>query len=87
MKCQRCGKTEATIHYIEIEEEQKSHLWICEDCARDEGIAADMEELADLLRNDKQAAAVIDIELAHSAHVSTTALHDPAWCGPITFAP
>ncbi len=47
MKCQRCGKNEASIHYIEIEDEQKSHLWICEDCARTEGISADLDDLDD----------------------------------------
>ena len=45
MKCQRCGKNEASIHYIEIEDEQKSHLWICEECARAEGISADLDDL------------------------------------------
>jgi len=38
MKCQICGEQEATIHYIEIVEGQKSDQWFCVQCAEKEGI-------------------------------------------------
>jgi len=40
MKCQSCGEREASIHYIEIVEGQKTSQWICDSCAEKEGIAA-----------------------------------------------
>ncbi|MFH1845782.1 MAG: UvrB/UvrC motif-containing protein [bacterium] len=40
MKCQSCGEREATIHYIEIVEGQKTSQWICDSCAEKEGIAS-----------------------------------------------
>lgn len=44
MKCQKCHECEAVIHYIEIDEDKKTSLWICEECAREEGISADEDE-------------------------------------------
>ncbi len=44
MKCQKCHEREAVIHYIEIDEDKKTSLWICEVCAREEGISADEDE-------------------------------------------
>jgi len=37
MKCQICGQQEATFHYIEVKDGQKSHQWICDECASREG--------------------------------------------------
>jgi protein arginine kinase activator len=39
MKCQICREREATIHYIEIVENQKTSQWICSECAEKEGVA------------------------------------------------
>ena len=39
MKCHLCGKNEATIHYVEIVDGQKTSQWICLECAEKEGIA------------------------------------------------
>ena len=44
MRCQKCHEREAVIHYIEIDEDKKTSLWICEECAREEGISADDDE-------------------------------------------
>jgi protein arginine kinase activator len=38
VKCQLCGANEASIHYIEIVEGQKTNQWICTACAEKEGI-------------------------------------------------
>ncbi len=38
MKCHICGEREATIHYIEIIEGQKTSQWLCNECADREGI-------------------------------------------------
>ncbi len=38
MKCQVCGERDATIHYIEIVEGQKTSQWVCSQCAEREGI-------------------------------------------------
>ncbi|MBU1042832.1 MAG: UvrB/UvrC motif-containing protein [Candidatus Omnitrophica bacterium] len=38
MKCQLCGKA-ATVHLTEIINEKMSELHLCEDCAKDKGIA------------------------------------------------
>lgn len=47
MKCQECGENEATIHYIEIVEGQKTSQWICNVCAEKEGITpADVSKLS-----------------------------------------
>lgn len=50
MKCDICGKNDATVHLTEIINEQVTKLHLCEDCARKKG--AEMEEhfgLSDLL--------------------------------------
>jgi protein arginine kinase activator len=38
MKCQVCGESEATVHYIEIVEGQKTSQWLCSACAERQGI-------------------------------------------------
>jgi len=38
VKCHICGEREATIHYIEIIEGQKTSQWLCHECADREGI-------------------------------------------------
>jgi protein arginine kinase activator len=38
MKCQLCGKS-ATVHLTEIINDQMSELHLCEDCAKEKGIA------------------------------------------------
>lgn len=38
MKCHICGEREATVHYIEIIEGQKTSQWLCHECADREGI-------------------------------------------------
>jgi len=38
VKCQVCGENEASIHYIEIVEGQKTSQWVCASCAEKEGI-------------------------------------------------
>ncbi len=39
MQCQRCNKQPATIHLTEILNNQKTERHLCEDCAKEEGIA------------------------------------------------
>ena len=38
MKCHLCGEREASVHYIEIIEGQKTSQWLCAECADREGI-------------------------------------------------
>jgi protein arginine kinase activator len=40
MKCERCGRHEAAVKYIEVEEGVKRSRWLCEDCAAEEGAQA-----------------------------------------------
>jgi len=37
MKCERCGRRQAAVKYIEIEEGVKRSRWLCEECAAEEG--------------------------------------------------
>ena len=37
MKCERCGRREAAVKYIEVEEGVKRTRWLCEVCAAEEG--------------------------------------------------
>ena len=39
MQCQRCNKQPATIHLTEIVQNEKHERHLCEECAREEGIA------------------------------------------------
>ena len=39
MLCQRCQKQQATIHLTEILNNEKRERHLCEDCAREEGVA------------------------------------------------
>lgn len=39
MLCQRCNKQQATIHLTEILNDEKRERHLCEDCAREEGVA------------------------------------------------
>ncbi|KPJ76425.1 MAG: hypothetical protein AMK72_05360 [Planctomycetes bacterium SM23_25] len=39
MLCQRCNKQQATIHLTEILNNEKRERHLCEDCAREEGVA------------------------------------------------
>lgn len=39
MFCQRCKKQVATVHVTEIHKNQKVEKHLCEDCAREEGVA------------------------------------------------
>ena len=39
MLCQRCHKQQATIHLTEILNNEKRERHLCEDCAREEGVA------------------------------------------------
>ncbi len=39
MLCQRCHKQQATIHLTEILNDEKRERHLCEDCAREEGVA------------------------------------------------
>jgi protein arginine kinase activator len=40
MKCQHCGKRDATVHYKEITDAQVKELHLCAECAEEKGIAA-----------------------------------------------
>ena len=40
MKCQSCGENEATIHLTDITDEGKVERHLCEECARQEEVAA-----------------------------------------------
>jgi protein arginine kinase activator len=57
MMCQRCGKEVATIHLTEISNNQKQERHLCEECAREEGIAiaAQTVNLKDVLSGFLQA--------------------------------
>lgn len=37
MNCERCGRREAAVKYIEVEEGVKRVRWLCEPCAAEEG--------------------------------------------------
>lgn len=37
MKCQICGKTEATVHFKEIKNDEAKELHLCEQCAQEKG--------------------------------------------------
>lgn len=39
MLCERCNKRPATVHYTEITNNKKQELHLCEECAREAGIA------------------------------------------------
>ena len=39
MLCQRCKKQQATVHLTEIVSNEKHERHLCEDCAREEGVA------------------------------------------------
>jgi len=39
MLCQRCKKQQATVHLTEIAHNEKRERHLCEDCAREEGVA------------------------------------------------
>lgn len=39
MLCQRCKKQQATIHLTEIHQNEKRERHLCEDCAKEEGVA------------------------------------------------
>ena len=39
MICQRCKKQPATVHLTEILQNEKRERHLCEDCAREEGVA------------------------------------------------
>lgn len=50
MKCDVCGKNEATVHLTEIVNDKMTKLHLCEECAKEKGV--EMEEhfgLSDLL--------------------------------------
>jgi len=38
MKCQNCGKRDATVHLTEIRNKQKIEMHLCEQCAQEKGI-------------------------------------------------
>jgi protein arginine kinase activator len=40
MKCERCGRRQAAVKYIEVEEGVKRVRWLCEECAAEEGAQA-----------------------------------------------
>jgi len=40
MKCERCGRRQAAVKYIEVEEGVKRSRWLCEECAAEEGAQA-----------------------------------------------
>lgn len=42
MICPYCNKREATIHYTEIRDGEMKHIWMCDTCARQRGIAANL---------------------------------------------
>jgi protein arginine kinase activator len=44
MTCERCGECEASVQYVDIVEGQKTTVWLCEDCARAEGVAATLDD-------------------------------------------
>ncbi|MEW6448615.1 MAG: UvrB/UvrC motif-containing protein [Bacillota bacterium] len=39
MLCEKCGKQPATVHYTEITNNKKQEMHLCEECAREAGIA------------------------------------------------
>jgi len=48
--CQRCKKQQATIHLTEILQNEKRERHLCEDCAREEGVAVKAQlNLQDIL--------------------------------------
>ncbi|HUU11163.1 MAG TPA: UvrB/UvrC motif-containing protein [Phycisphaerae bacterium] len=50
MLCQRCKKQQATIHLTEILHNEKRERHLCEDCAREEGVAVKAQiNLQDIL--------------------------------------
>jgi len=50
MLCQRCHKQPATVHLTEIRQNEKRERHLCEDCAREEGIAVEAQmSLQDVL--------------------------------------
>ena len=52
MQCQICNKRTATIHLTEISEGVRSEMHICEQCATEQGIAAQSQiSINDLLSN------------------------------------
>jgi len=74
--CQRCKKHQATVHLTEIHQNEKRERHLCEDCAREEGVAIKAQiNLQDVL------AGVLD---AHKAAGKEAKLTCPD-CG-ITYA-
>ena len=58
MLCQNCGKKEVTVHFTEIIDDKIIELHLCEDCAREKGIAltpsAAISELISSLTSDRE---------------------------------
>jgi protein arginine kinase activator len=50
-KCEECGENEATVHFTEIEGEEKREINLCEGCARNKSIPSKAISLADILSN------------------------------------
>lgn len=46
MNCERCGRREAAIKFIEIDEGSKRSRWLCEVCASEEGVQPPAESHA-----------------------------------------
>ncbi|MCX7679277.1 MAG: UvrB/UvrC motif-containing protein [Spirochaetes bacterium] len=46
MKCEKCNHNEATIHLTEIQQNTKSELHLCEQCARETGIKSHISNLS-----------------------------------------
>ncbi len=38
MKCQNCGKRDATVHLTEIKDKKKVEMHLCDQCAEEKGI-------------------------------------------------
>lgn len=65
MKCEICGKKEATVHLTEIVNDQMTKLNLCEDCAREKG--TQMEEhfgLSELLSGLTDMGTAVEPEVA-----------------------
>jgi protein arginine kinase activator len=44
MICERCGEQEATVEYVDVVQGAKTSVWLCDDCAREEGVAAELDD-------------------------------------------
>lgn len=40
MLCQNCGQQQATVHFTQVNGSQRSELHLCENCAREKGLAS-----------------------------------------------